>query len=163
MQFAKILVPVDFSNHSTAAQEVAVEIAKAFGAKIWLLHCYQLHPGGVSLYSIAAPANYHDDVRDAAMCHRRLNELTHEVFVVLRVDTRRVGVFSPCRRAIEPARIPLRGRPRCRRGHMAQFRKVKRPHATICCIEFTRINADIQCQALWLGRLSGGRVNEARR
>ena len=64
-QFAKILVPVDFSDHSTAALETAVEIAKTFSAKIWLLHCYQLHPGGVSPYGIAAPASYHDDVRDA--------------------------------------------------------------------------------------------------
>jgi len=63
-QFARILVPVDFSDHSAAAQETAIEIAKTFGAKIWLLHCYQLHPGGVSPYGIAVPASYHDDVRD---------------------------------------------------------------------------------------------------
>ncbi len=66
-QFAKILVPVDFSDHSNAAQEIAVEIAKTFSAKIWLLHCYQLHPGGVSPYGIAAPASYQDDVREAVM------------------------------------------------------------------------------------------------
>ncbi len=66
-QFLKILVPVDFSDHSTAAQETAVEIAKTVGAKIWLLHCYQLHPGGVSPYGIAAPASDHDDVRDVVM------------------------------------------------------------------------------------------------
>jgi nucleotide-binding universal stress UspA family protein len=64
-QIAKILVPVDFSKHSAAAQETAVEIARMFSAKIWLLHCYQLHPGGVSPYGIAVPAGYHDDVRDA--------------------------------------------------------------------------------------------------
>jgi nucleotide-binding universal stress UspA family protein len=65
--FKKILVPVDFSDHSTAAQETAVEIAKTFSAKIWLLHCYQLHPGGVSPYGIAVPASYHDDVREAVL------------------------------------------------------------------------------------------------
>ena len=41
-QIAKILVPVDFSEHSAAAQETAVEIARMFGAKIWLLHCLLL-------------------------------------------------------------------------------------------------------------------------
>ena len=76
-QFAKILVPVDFSDHSTAAQETAVEIAKTFSAKIWLLHCYQLHPGGVSPYGIAAPASYHDDVREAGM--QRLRERQEKI------------------------------------------------------------------------------------
>lgn len=64
-QFAKILVPVDFSDHSAAAQQTAVEIAKTYDAKIWLLHCYQLHPGGVSPYGVAAPASYYDDVRES--------------------------------------------------------------------------------------------------
>jgi len=76
-RFKEILVPVDFSDHSTAAQETAVEIAKTFSAKIWLLHCYQLHPGGVSPYGIAAPASYHDDVRDAVM--RRIRECQEKV------------------------------------------------------------------------------------
>ena len=76
-QFTKILVPLDFSDHSTAAQETAVEIAKTFSAKIWLLHCYQLHPGGVSPYGIAAPASYHDDVRDAVM--RQIRECQEKV------------------------------------------------------------------------------------
>jgi nucleotide-binding universal stress UspA family protein len=44
-----------------------LDIAKAFSAKIWLPHCYQLHPGGVSPYGIAAPASYHDDVREAVV------------------------------------------------------------------------------------------------
>ena len=75
--FKKILVPVDFSDHSTAAQETAVEIAKTFSAKIWLLHCYQLHPGGVSPYGIAAPASYHDDVRETVT--RQLRECQEKV------------------------------------------------------------------------------------
>jgi nucleotide-binding universal stress UspA family protein len=76
-QFLKILVPVDFSDHSNAAQETAVEIAKTVGAKIWLLHCYQLHPGGVSPYGIAAPASYQDDVREAGM--QRLRERQEKI------------------------------------------------------------------------------------
>jgi nucleotide-binding universal stress UspA family protein len=76
-QFLKILVPVDFSDHSNAAQETAVEIAKTVGAKIWILHCYQLHPGGVSPYGIAAPASYQDDVREAVM--HRLRESQEKI------------------------------------------------------------------------------------
>ena len=35
-QFAKMMVPVDFSDYSTAAQETAAETAKTFSAKIKL-------------------------------------------------------------------------------------------------------------------------------
>jgi universal stress protein A len=76
-RFAKILVPIDFSDHSAAAQRTAVELAKTFSAKIWLLHCYQLHPGGISPYGIAAPASYHDDVRDVVT--RQLRECQEKV------------------------------------------------------------------------------------
>jgi nucleotide-binding universal stress UspA family protein len=41
------------------------------------LHCYQLHPGGVSPYGIAAPASYHDDVREAVT--RQLRECQEKV------------------------------------------------------------------------------------
>ena len=59
-------MPIDFSEHSAAALETAVEIAKAFGSKIRLLHCYQILPGGVSPYGVALPSNYYDDIRKAA-------------------------------------------------------------------------------------------------
>lgn len=64
--FKKILVPIDFSEHSALALETAVTIAKAFGGKIRLLHCYQIQPGGVSPYGIALPSNYYSDIRAAA-------------------------------------------------------------------------------------------------
>jgi len=65
-RFKKILVPIDFSPHSTAAFEAAVEIARSFDAKLHLLHCYQIQPGGISPYGIAIPANYFAEIRDAA-------------------------------------------------------------------------------------------------
>jgi nucleotide-binding universal stress UspA family protein len=71
-KFKTILVPIDFSEHSAAALETAVEIAKAFGSKIRLLHCYQILPGGVSPYGVALPSNYYDDIRKAA--ERQLQE-----------------------------------------------------------------------------------------
>jgi nucleotide-binding universal stress UspA family protein len=64
--FKKILVPVDFSEHSTAALEAAVKLASVFDSKIHLLHCYQIQPGGISPYGIAIPSNYFDEIRDAA-------------------------------------------------------------------------------------------------
>ena len=65
-KFKMILVPVDFSEHAAAALEVAVEIAKAFGSKIRLLHCYQILPGGISPYGVVLPSTYYDDIRQAA-------------------------------------------------------------------------------------------------
>jgi nucleotide-binding universal stress UspA family protein len=65
-RFKKILVPVDFSEHSTAALEAAVELAGVFDAKLHLLHCYQIQPGGVSPYGIAIPSNYFAEIRDSA-------------------------------------------------------------------------------------------------
>jgi len=65
-RFEQILVPVDFSEHSTAAFEAAVEIARAFGSKIHLLHCYQIQPGGLSPYGIAIPSRYFAEIEAAA-------------------------------------------------------------------------------------------------
>ena len=65
-RFKKILVPVDFSEHSTAALEAAIELASVFDSKLHLLHCYQIQPGGISPYGIAIPSSYFADIRDAA-------------------------------------------------------------------------------------------------
>jgi nucleotide-binding universal stress UspA family protein len=64
--FKEILIPVDFSDHSTAALESAIELAKAFDSRLHLLHCYQIQPGGVSPYGIAVPSSYSTEIRDAA-------------------------------------------------------------------------------------------------
>jgi len=71
-RFKQILVPIDFSEHSTAAFKVAVEIAKAFHSKIHLLHCYQIQPGGISPYGIAIPSDYFTELHEAAS--RQLEE-----------------------------------------------------------------------------------------
>ncbi len=70
--FQKILVPVDFSEHSKAALESATELAKAFGAELSLLHCYTVYPGIVNPYGVSFPPSYLDEVRDAA--NQKLNE-----------------------------------------------------------------------------------------
>lgn len=38
MQFKKILVPIDFSHFSKKALESAVDLAKRYSGKIYLLH-----------------------------------------------------------------------------------------------------------------------------
>ena len=62
----RILVPVDFSDHSSKAVDVSVGLAKAFGAKLTLLHCYQINVGGISPYGLVLPESLDRDVRDAA-------------------------------------------------------------------------------------------------
>jgi nucleotide-binding universal stress UspA family protein len=61
-----ILVPVDFSEHSARALDMAVDVAKAFKAKLQLLHCYQIQPAGVSPYGIVLPESFDREVREAA-------------------------------------------------------------------------------------------------
>jgi nucleotide-binding universal stress UspA family protein len=62
-----ILVPVDFSPHSSEALDFAISLAKEVGAGIHLLHCYQINPGGVSPYGIVLPENLDRDLREGAL------------------------------------------------------------------------------------------------
>ena len=73
----KILVPVDFSDHSARALAYSVDLAKAFGSSVHLLHCYQINLGGVSPYGIVIPENLDRDVREAAS--RQLDEWAERV------------------------------------------------------------------------------------
>ena len=73
----KILVPVDFSEHASKAIDVAVGLARVFGSKITLLHCYQINVGGVSPYGLVIPESLDRNVRDAAS--RKLSELRSKV------------------------------------------------------------------------------------
>lgn len=42
----RIFVPTDFSNHSERALDVALEMARAFGARLQLFHCFDEVEGG---------------------------------------------------------------------------------------------------------------------
>jgi universal stress protein A len=77
MQIQTILVPVDFSEHASAALDYSVELAKEFGATLHLLHCYPINVGGVSPYGLVVPPNLDRDLRDAAS--RRLGEWAQKV------------------------------------------------------------------------------------
>ena len=74
--FKKILVPIDFSDHSRAALDLAVEIARDGGATLHLLHCYQIQPGGISPYGITLPSEYFSELAEAAAS--KLNEWKQE-------------------------------------------------------------------------------------
>jgi nucleotide-binding universal stress UspA family protein len=77
-QIQTILVPVDFSDHSAKALDLAADVAKAFGgATVHLLHCYQIQPVGVSPYGIVLPESLDRDIRDAAS--RQLDDWREKV------------------------------------------------------------------------------------
>lgn len=61
-----LLVPIDFSEHSMRALEVAKELARLADGKIHLLHCYQLNVGGVSPYGVMIPDDLNQQIREAA-------------------------------------------------------------------------------------------------
>lgn len=66
MSIHTILVPVDFSSHSNAALDFAVNLAKQMSAEIHVVHAYQL-PYGVTLpYDVVIPQEIAAGVRDAA-------------------------------------------------------------------------------------------------
>jgi nucleotide-binding universal stress UspA family protein len=72
LEIRKILVPIDFSEHSRRALDEAIGFAKEFGAELHLLHCYQLHPSALAPYGVVIPENLDRDLRMAAL--RRLSE-----------------------------------------------------------------------------------------
>jgi universal stress protein A len=65
-RFRKILVPIDFSDHSSAALDLAIDLARSVGATLHLLHCYPIDPGGISPYGLVLPEGFDRDVREAA-------------------------------------------------------------------------------------------------
>src|SRR5262245_10995962 len=74
MEIRKILVPVDFSEHSQRALDEAVSLAKHFGAELTLFHCYPIPiPALASApYGTVTPEGYVDAVRSAAL--QRINQ-----------------------------------------------------------------------------------------
>ena len=65
-QIRTILIPIDFSADSAKALEEGIGFAKAFGAKLHLLHCYQINVGGVSPYGLVLSEDLDREVRETA-------------------------------------------------------------------------------------------------
>ena len=72
MELQTILVPIDFSEHSASALDAAVDLAKAFGAKLELVHCYPPASTFVAPYGGAIPVDLEREVRESA--GRQLSE-----------------------------------------------------------------------------------------
>lgn len=65
-QFQRILVAVDFSEHANKTVDMAVDLAKQFGAKIDLMHAFDIPIPFVTPYEVAIPDSYMQEARDAA-------------------------------------------------------------------------------------------------
>ncbi len=65
-RFHTVVVPVDFSDHSSAALDLAIELTRAAQGKIHLLHAYELPLGAIPPYGVAVPPALLGQVRDAA-------------------------------------------------------------------------------------------------
>jgi nucleotide-binding universal stress UspA family protein len=66
MQIRRILVAVDFSEHSAAALEAAIGLAEQVGAEVHLLNSYPVYLGAVTPYGVAVPESYDRECRAAA-------------------------------------------------------------------------------------------------
>ena len=100
--FAKILVPLDFSSHSTKALELAMVLAKSFGGRIDLLHAYHLPPLVGMPDEILIPADFWTGVRDAAA--RKLEKSAQKVKAAgIPLETHLVE-FAPTDAIVETAK-----------------------------------------------------------
>jgi nucleotide-binding universal stress UspA family protein len=75
-RFRILLVPIDFSAHSAAALDAAIELARG-GGRVHLLHAYEVPLGSIPPYGVALPEPLLAQVRDAAA--RRLEKAAHRV------------------------------------------------------------------------------------
>ena len=76
-----LLVAVDFSTVSEKTYKKAAELAKAFSAKLWLLHIAEPGPGATALK--AGPVSVRED--QAEQYHREHREL-REIADTIRAD-----------------------------------------------------------------------------
>lgn len=76
-RFQTVVVPIDFSEHATAALDLAIEVTRATQSKIHLLHAYEVPLGAIPPYGVAVPPALIEQVRDAAA--RRLEKSAQRV------------------------------------------------------------------------------------
>ena len=79
MKVETILVPTDFSVHADRAVDYAIGMAKAFGARIHLLHAYHLPVAMTFPDTVAVPQAFWDDMRKYAA--EKLGEVRKRVTV----------------------------------------------------------------------------------
>jgi nucleotide-binding universal stress UspA family protein len=71
MKLERILVPVDFSDHSRHALDYAIGVAEKFGSKVHVLHVFEIPIAAVSAYDMGgatapAPINLWSDLEGIA-------------------------------------------------------------------------------------------------
>ena len=64
--YKRILIAVDFSEHGKKAIEAGGDLAKQFGAKVDLVHAFELPLPILTPYEVALPENFIGEARDAA-------------------------------------------------------------------------------------------------
>jgi nucleotide-binding universal stress UspA family protein len=72
-----LLVPVDFSDVTNRVIETAEEMARGFGARVWLMHCVNQFPSiaGMSEVPMSMPVTEAELPDHFSGEYRRLNEL----------------------------------------------------------------------------------------
>jgi len=66
IRIARILVPIDFSEHSATVLEWAAHLAEQHDAKVFLLHAYHLPVEFQQLEGAYLPADFWSNVREEA-------------------------------------------------------------------------------------------------
>ena len=59
-----LLIPTDFSDHAERAVQLSVEWARAFGARIHLIHVLRLPPPGGGLWGAGFPTELAKEMRE---------------------------------------------------------------------------------------------------
>ena len=67
MEIHKIVVAIDFSEHSRRALDEAIGLAKKFDAELHLIHCFQIYPiGATEPYDVMLPPDQGRTIEEAA-------------------------------------------------------------------------------------------------
>jgi nucleotide-binding universal stress UspA family protein len=101
-RFHSILVAIDFSDHSRAALDLAIDLAREAQATVHLLHAYEIPLGTIPPYGVAVPESLLGQVRDAAA--RRLEKAAHRVQEAGLPCERHVVHGAPAEVIVETAR-----------------------------------------------------------
>ena len=92
MDIRTILLPVDFSEHSAKALDAATGLARSFGARLELLHCYPPSAAVVGHYGVVFPVDLERKVREGAIA--RLEEWVQKATAV-GIDARGTVTAAP--------------------------------------------------------------------
>jgi len=75
--YERILIAADFSEHSHKAVKTGAELAKQFGARVDLVHAFELPLPLLTPYEVALPATFIGEAKEAAA--RELARVKDEV------------------------------------------------------------------------------------